>query len=84
VVSLEFFLTLAANIIAIGTCANILVRELSIEVWIIIFAALSLSFVLLPWFNKISHVMGIIGAFGAVLGAALWRATFLCPTTEGK
>ncbi|KAF4682229.1 hypothetical protein FOZ62_008110, partial [Perkinsus olseni] len=72
VVSLEFFLTLAANIIAIGTCANILVRELSIEVWIIIFAALSLSFVLLPWFNKISHVMGIIGAFGAVLGAALW------------
>ncbi|KAF4651608.1 hypothetical protein FOZ61_010329 [Perkinsus olseni] len=75
VVSLEFFFTLAANIIAIGTCANMLVKELSIEVWIIIFAALSLSFVLLPWFNEISHVMGIVGAFGAVLGAALWVAS---------
>ncbi|EER14482.1 conserved hypothetical protein [Perkinsus marinus ATCC 50983] len=75
VVSLEFFFTLAANIIAIGTCANMLVKEMSIEVWIIIFAALSLSFVLLPWFNEISRVMGIAGAFGAVLGAALWVAS---------
>ncbi|EER07210.1 hypothetical protein Pmar_PMAR026083 [Perkinsus marinus ATCC 50983] len=77
VVSLEFFFTLAANIIAIGTCANMLVKEMSIEVWIIIFAALSLSFVLLPWFNEISRVMGIAGAFGAVLGAALWPEIFV-------
>lgn len=56
--------------------------SLSVELWIIVSAALWLTVVLLPCFDKISYVLGITGAFGAVLGSLLWVSPVTLGVTE--
>ncbi|KAF4690908.1 hypothetical protein FOZ63_018111, partial [Perkinsus olseni] len=68
----DYFLILVTNLGAIGICAALLATAVSADVWIIIFSAITLIMILVPWLRVISAVMGVLAVVGILGSMAAW------------
>ncbi|KAF4700550.1 hypothetical protein FOZ62_027050 [Perkinsus olseni] len=69
---LEYFSGLITNLGAIGLCAALIAPAISADVWIIIFSAITLIMILVPWLREISAVMGVLAVVGILGSMAAW------------
>ncbi|KAF4744973.1 hypothetical protein FOZ62_002794, partial [Perkinsus olseni] len=68
----EYFTVLVTDLSAIGICAALIAPAVSADVWIIIFSAISLIMILVPWLKEISAVMGVLAVVGILGSMAAW------------
>ncbi|KAF4660919.1 hypothetical protein FOZ61_003669 [Perkinsus olseni] len=68
----DYFLILVTNLSAIGICAALIAPAVSADVWIIIFSAITLVMILVPWLREISAVMGVLAVVGILGSMATW------------
>ncbi|KAF4650157.1 hypothetical protein FOL47_001404, partial [Perkinsus chesapeaki] len=81
---IEYFTGLATNLAAIGLCAELLLSSVRAEVWIVIFAGLTLALILVPWLREISAVLGGLAVIGIVGSMVTWvgSAFAISPTSH--